>query len=97
MKTTNIAVSCSTLGRSQSFSILEWGLLNPEKIEQLFQRMKSDLFFRNYYFGLYDSLGLLHLRIFDRPAVVVSELEKKWLSKISNVMEVERKALERCE
>ena len=56
-----------------------------------------DLFFRNYYFGLYDSLRLLHLRIFDRPAIVVSEAEKKWSSKIDNVLEEERKALERCE
>ena len=72
-------------------------MLNPEKIEQFFNRMILDLFFRNYYFGLYDSLRLLHLRIFDRPAIVVSEAEKKWSSKIDNVLEEERKALERCE
>ena len=97
VKTTTKAISCSTLGRSQRFSILEWGLLNPEKIEQFFQRMISDLFFRNYYFGFYDSLRLLHLGIFDRPAIVVFEVEKKWSSKIDNVLEEERKALERCE
>ena len=97
MKTITIATSCSTIGRSQRFSILEWRLLNPEKIEQFFQRMISDLFFRNYYFGFYDSLRLLHLGIFDRPAIVVFEVEKKWSSKIDNVLEEERKALERCE
>ena len=72
-------------------------MLNSEKIEQFFQRMISDLFFRNYHFGLYDSLRLLHLRIFDWPAIVVSEVEKKWSSKINNVWEEERNALERCE
>ena len=64
-------------------------MLNSEKIEQFFQRMISDLFFRNYHFGLYDSLRLLHLRIFDWPAIVVSEVEKKWSSKINNVNRVE--------
>ena len=71
-------------------------MLNTEKIEQFFKRMISDLFFKNYYFGLYDSLRLLHLRIFDQPAIVVSEVEKKWSSKINNLLEEERKALERC-
>ena len=59
--------------------------------------MISDPFYRNYYFGLYDSLRLLHLRIFDQPAIVVSEAEKKGSWKIDNVLEEERKALERCE
>ena len=97
MKTVTIAKSCSILRRSQRFAILEWGLLNPEKIDQVFKRMNSDLFFRNYYFSLYDSLRLLHLRIFDRPAIVVSEVEKKWSSKIDNLLDEEGKALERCE
>ena len=97
VKTIIIVNSCSILGGSQRFSILEWGLLNPVKIEQFFKRMILDLFFRNYYFGLYDALRLLHLRIFDQPAIVVSEVEKKWSSKIDNVLEEERKALERCE
>ena len=41
--------SCSTLGLSQRFAILEWGLVNPEKIEQFFKRMISDLFFRIFF------------------------------------------------
>ena len=35
--------------------------------------------------------------LFDWPAIVVSEAEKKWSLKIDNVLEEERKALERCE
>ena len=77
VKTVTIAKSCSILGRSQRFAILKWGLLNLKKIDQFFNRMNSDFFFRNYYFGLYDSLRLLHPRIFDRPAILVSEVEKK--------------------
>ena len=72
-------------------------MLNPEKIELFFRRMFLYLFFRNYYFGLYDALRLLHLRIFDWPGIVVSEVEKKWSLKIDNVLEEERTALERCE
>ena len=87
VQTATIAKSCTILGQSQRFAILEWGLVNPEKIEQFLERMNSDLFFRNYYFGLYDSLRLLHLMIFYRPAIVVSEAEKKWSSKLDNVLD----------
>ena len=38
MKMITIANSCSILERSQRFAILEWGLLNPEKIEQFFKK-----------------------------------------------------------
>ena len=96
-QTATIAKSCSFLGRSKRFAILEWGLVNPEKIDLFLERMNSDLFFRNYYFGLYDFLRLLHLRIFDQPAIVVSEVEKKWSSKIDNILDEERRTLERCE
>ena len=37
------------------------------------------------------------MRIFDRPAIVVSEVEKKWSTKINSILEEKRKALERCE
>ena len=97
VKTVTIAKSCSFLGGSQRFAILKWGLVNSEKIDLFLERMNSDLFFRNYYFGPYDSLRLLHLRIFDRPAIVVSKAEKKWSSKIDYVLDEERRTLERCD
>ena len=59
--------------------------------------MKTDLYFQNYYLGLYDSLRLLNQRIFDRPSLAVIEAEKKWPSKLDNVLEEERRTLERCE
>ena len=39
VKMITIATSCSILGWSQRFAILEWGLVNLEKIEQFFKRM----------------------------------------------------------
>ena len=45
----------------------------------------------------YDSLRLLHQHIFDRPSLVVVEAEKKWSTKLDNVLDEEGKTLERCE
>ena len=92
-----LAKLCVILGRSQRSAILEWSLVNREKISEFLNRMKTDLYFQNYYLGLYGSLRLLHQRIFDRPSVAVTEAEKKWSSKLDNVLEQERKTLERCE
>ena len=54
-----IAKFCATTGRSQRFAILEWGLVNPEKITEFLKRMERDLCFRSYYHGIYDTLRLL--------------------------------------
>ena len=53
------------MGRSQRYAILEWGLVNPEKISVFLQRMKVDQKFRIYYYMLYDSLRLLYRKIYD--------------------------------
>ena len=52
VQTATIAKSFTILGQSQRFAILVWGLVNPENIAEFLKRMNSDLFFRNYYFGL---------------------------------------------
>ena len=52
VQTATIAKFCSMIGRSQSFAILEWGLVNPEKISVFLQRMKVYQKFRTYYYGL---------------------------------------------
>ena len=92
-----LAKSCVILGRSQQFAILEWALVNPEKITKFLNRIKTDLYFWNYYLGLYDRMRLLHQHIFDRPSLVVIEAEKRWSSKLDNILEEERRTLERCE
>ena len=82
VQTSTIAKFCSMMGRSQRFAILEWGLVNLEKITEFLLRMKTDMRFRYYYNGLYDSLRLLHKRIFDSPSLVVIQAEKKWSPKL---------------
>ena len=77
VQTSMIAKSCVVLRWSQRFAILEWSLVNPEKITSFLTRMKTDGYLRNYYIAIYDSLRLLHHRIFDRPCLVVVEAEKK--------------------
>ena len=77
-----IAKFCATTGRSQRFAILDWGLVNPEKITEFLERMERDMFFRSYYHGIYVALRLLHKRIFDHSSLVVLKAEKKWSSKL---------------
>ena len=62
-----IAKSFSVLGRSQSFEILEWGLVNPEILVEFLDRMKVDMHFQPYYLSQYDSLRLLHKRSLTVP------------------------------
>ena len=45
VQTATIAKFCSMKGRSQRLPILEWGLVNPEKISVFLQRMKVDKIF----------------------------------------------------
>ena len=71
--------------------------MNPEKITSFLTRMKTDGYFRNYYIAIYDSLRLLHQGVFDCPSLVVVEAEKKWSTKLDNVLDEECKTLERCE
>ena len=43
-----ISKFCSRNQRIQRLAILEWSLVNPEKISDFFNRMKTDARFRNY-------------------------------------------------
>ena len=89
VQTCVIAKSCIILEWSQQFAILEWGLVNPEKIVSFLTRTKTDVYFRNYYISIYDSLRLLHQRIFDCLSLMVNEAEKKWTQKLNNVLDEE--------
>ena len=84
-----IAKFCATTGRSQRFAILEWGLVNLEKIIEFLERMQKDMCFRSYYHSIYDALILLYLRIFNRESLVVFKTEKKWSSKLDRVLDQE--------
>ena len=87
VQTTTIAKFCSMMGRSQRFAILEWGLVNPEKIADFLRRMKGDQKFRTYYYRLYDSLRLLYRGIYDKSPVTVIQAEKHWSSKFDHILE----------
>ena len=43
---------CSMMGRSKKFAILEWGLVNLEKISEVLQRMKVDQKFITFFNSL---------------------------------------------
>ena len=71
--------------------------MNPEKISDFFNRMKSDARFRNYYLTVYDALRILHRRIFDEPPDIIVQSDEHWSSKLEIALEEERRALERCQ
>ena len=71
--------------------------MNPEKISEFFNRMKTNFRFRNYYLSVYDALRILHKRIFDEPSDVAVQSEEHWSSKLEIALEEERGALERCQ
>ena len=81
----------------QQLPILEWSLVNPQKISKFLNRMKTDSRFRGYYHSVYDAVRLLHKRIFDEPSEVIEESEKHWSSKLEIALEEECGALERCD
>ena len=63
-----ISKRCKTIGRSQRDCILEWARLNPEKISLFLDRLATDPKWQICFRGLYDSLRLLYLRIFNKEA-----------------------------
>ena len=71
--------------------------MNPEKIIKFLERMQEDMPFRSYYHRIYDALRLLHKRIYNQVSLLVVEAEKKWSSKLDQVLDQERGALEKCE
>ena len=92
-----ISKFCSMNQQIQRLAILEWSLVNPEKISEFLNRMKTDSRFRGYYHSVYDAVRLLHKRIFDEPSEVIEESEKHWSSKLEIALEEERCSLERCQ
>lgn len=61
IKSKEIGRLCTEVGRSQRWSLLEWGRMYPSERPKFFQRMESDEGFRKFYRSLYDAMRLLHL------------------------------------
>ena len=92
-----VSKRCKVIGRSQRDCILEWAGLNPEKISLFFDRLAVDPKWQIYFRGLYNSLCLLHLRIFNREARVVELMEIQLMHRIELLLVEERLCLERHE
>ena len=87
---------CSANNRIQRFAIVEWSIMNPEKIVEFFDRMRKDSRFRNYYNNVYDPLRIVYKMLFDEPLMEVGQSESQWSTKLERVLVEERQALERC-
>ena len=70
-----ISKRCKTVARSQRDCILEWARLNLKKILSFLDRLDTDPKWQILFRGLYDSLRLLYLRLFNEEARVVELME----------------------
>ena len=92
-----VSKRCKTIGRSQRDCILEWARLNLKKISLFLDRIATDPKWQISFRGLYDSLRLLYLRIFNKEARFVEMMELQLMHRIEMMLVEERVCLERHE
>ena len=92
-----VAKRCKLLGRSYRDCILEWARLNPEKISLFLDRMATDPGWQIAFRGVYDSLRLLYLRLFNEEARTGEMMELQLTQRIELMLTEERICLERHE
>ena len=97
IKSKEIGKLCTEVGRSQRWSLLEWGRMYPSELPKFFQRMESDEGFRRFYRSLYDAMRLLHLRVLDKRAPVVEMVEKELKVTVGNSLQEELEGLRKSE
>ena len=85
------------MGRSHRDCILEWARLNPEKISLFLDRMAIDPTWQIAFRGVYDSLRLLYLRLFNEEARTVEMMELQLKHRIELILAEKRMCLERHE
>ena len=85
------------VGRSQRDCILKWARLHPVKISSFLDRLADDPKWQITFRGLYDSLRLLYLRLFDEEARVVLLMELQLKHRVELMLAEERICLERYE
>ena len=66
---------CKGIVRQQQDCILEWARLNPERISQFLDRLASEPKWQITFRGIYDSLRLVHLRLYNKDAKTVELME----------------------
>ena len=69
---------------------MEWARLNPEKITLFLDRLATDPKWQIAFRGLYDSLRLLYLRIFNREARIVEMMELQLMHRVEIMLVEER-------
>ena len=85
-----IAKRCKALGRPQRDFILEWARLNPEKISSFLDKLACDPKWQISFRGVYNSLGLLHLRLFNEEARIVELMELQLKHRVELLLAEER-------
>ena len=92
-----MAKRCKSIGRPQRDCILEWARLNPEKISSFLDRLAIDPKWQMSFCGLFDSLRLLFLRLFNVKARTVALMELQLKYRVELLLAEERLCLERHE
>ena len=92
-----IAKRCKTIGRPQRDFILEWARLNPEKISSFLDRLAADPKWQISFRGVYDSLQLLYLRLFNEEVRMVELMELQLKHRVELLLAEEKLCQERHE
>ena len=71
--------------------------MNPEKISQFLDHLVSEPEWQIAFCGLYNSLQLLHLRLYNRDARTVELMELQLKYRVEFLLEEERLCLEQSE
>ena len=70
-----IGKKCTEIGRSQRWSLLEWGRMNPLELRKFFERMRREVGFQWFYSSLYDGMRLIYRRNFDEKVTDIKYVE----------------------
>ena len=76
--------------------VLEWARFAPYRVELFFNRLESDLYFKDKYVGYYDSLRCLYLRTTNQTPPIALILDQELVKKAKLLLENERRLEEAC-
>jgi len=97
VKSKEIGEKCTSIGRCQRWSLLEWARMNPGDLYKFFTRMEKDVGFQRFYGGLYDAMRLCYRSIMDKKAPAVETTEKRLKAAVLQSLEEELEGLRKCE
>ena len=76
--------------------VLEWARFAPYRVELFFNRLESDLYFKEKYVGYYDSLRCLYLRTTNQTPPIAPTLDVELVKKAKMLLENEMRLEEAC-